>query len=144
MDDSHFFDFRAGIVKFGSIQICTFMKKFIITLMAAAVMLFAGSQKSSAQDFNFDPEQMAQMRVDQMKQSLKLTDDQSAKLLEIFKKQNEEMGKLFAGGGMPDMGEFQKMMEKQDIEIKKVLTEEQAKAYDEQQKKMREQFGGGF
>lgn len=120
------------------------MKKFIITLMAAAVMLFAGTQKSNAQDFNFDPAQMAQMRVDQMKQSLKLTDEQYSTLLELFKKQNEEMSKIFAGGGMPDMGEFQKIMTKQDEEIKKVLTEEQAKAYDEQQKKLREQFGGGF
>ena len=120
------------------------MKKFIITLMAAAAMLFAGTQKSSAQDFNFDPAQMAQMRVDQMKESLKLTDDQAAKLLDLFKKQNEEMAKMFEGGGMPDLGEFQNIMKKQDEQIKKILTEDQAKAYDEQQRKMREQFGGGF
>lgn len=120
------------------------MKKFIITLMAAAAMMFAGTQTSNAQDFNFDPAQMAQMRVDQLKKPLKLNDEQSAKLLDIFKKQNEEMSKIFTGGGMPDMGEFQKMMEKNDAEVKAVLSEEQAKAYDEQQRKMREQFGGGF
>lgn len=120
------------------------MKKFIITLMAAAAMMLAGAQTSNAQDFNFDPAQMAQMRVDQLKKPLNLTEDQTVKLLDIFKKQNEEMSKIFAGGGMPDMGEFQKMMEKQDAEVKAVLSKEQAKAYDEQQRKMREQFGGGF
>lgn len=120
------------------------MKKFIITLMAAMAMMFAGTQQASAQDFNFDPDQMAQMRVDQMKESLKLTAEQADKILVIIKKQNEEMGKLFAGGGMPDMSKFQEMMKKQDEEIKAVLTPEQAKKYDEDQRKMREQFGGGF
>ncbi len=120
------------------------MKKIIITLLATLAMMFAGSQNAGAQDFNFDPDQMAQMRVDQLKQSLKLTDKQAAEILVIIKKQNEEMGQLFAGGGMPDMSKFQEMMTKTDEAIKKVLTKEQAKAYDEQQRKMMEQFGGGF
>ena len=120
------------------------MKKFIITLLAAAAMLFAGTQKSSAQDFNFDPAQMAQMRVDQMKQSLKIDKDQAAKLLDLFKKQSEEMMKMFDGGGMPDMSKMEENMKKQDEQIKKILTADQYKKYAEEQKKMREQFGGGF
>ena len=106
-------------------------------------MMFAGAPKASAQDFNFDPAQMAKMRVDQMKQSLKLSDDQSTKLLELFKKESEEMSKMFQGGGMPDMSKMQENMKKSDESIKKILTPEQYKTYSDEQKKMREQFGGG-
>lgn len=121
------------------------MKRFVLTLMAAAVMLFAGAPKASAQDFNFDPAQIAQMRVDQMKQSLKINDDQAAKLLDLFKKESEEMAKMFQGGGMPDMSKMEENMKKSDEAIKKILTKEQYEEYSEQQRKMREQFaGGGF
>lgn len=107
-------------------------------------MLFAGAPKASAQDFNFDPAQIAQMRVDQMKESLKINDTQATKLLDLFKKQMEEMSKMFEGGGMPDMAKMQENQKKQDEEIKKILTADQFKKYQEEQKKMREQFGGGF
>lgn len=123
------------------------MKKFIVTLMAAAMMLFAGSTKADAQGpgfGNFDPAQIAQMRVDQMKESLKINDDQATKLLDLFKKEMEEMSKMFEGGGMPDMSKMQENQKKQDEAIQKILTEDQYKAYAEQQRKMMEQFGGGF
>ena len=120
------------------------MKKFIFSIMAAALLLTVSAPKASAQNFNFDPAQMAQMRVDQMKESIKLNSEQAEKLLTIFKKQSEEMSKMFEGGGMPDMNKMQENMKKQDEEIKKVLTPEQFKQYEEQQRKMREQFGGGF
>lgn len=119
------------------------MKRFVLTLMAVAAMLFAGTPKANAQDFNFDPAQIAQMRVDHMKETLKIDKDQSAKLLELFKKESEEMTKMFQGGGMPDMEKMQAQMKKSDEAIKKILTEDQYKAYSEEQKKMREQFGGG-
>ncbi len=123
------------------------MKKFIVTLMAAAMMLFAGSTKADAQGpgfGNFDPAQIAQMRVDQIKESLKINDDQATKLLDLFKKEMEEMSKMFEGGGMPDMSKMQENQKKQDEAIQKILTEDQYKAYAEQQRKMMEQFGGGF
>lgn len=123
------------------------MKKFIVTVLAAAMMLIAGTTKADAQGpgfGNFDPAQIAQMRVDQMKESLKINEDQATKLLDLFKKEMEEMTKMFEGGGMPDMDKMQENMKKQDEAIKKVLTEEQYKEYSEQQRKMMEQFGGGF
>ena len=120
------------------------MKRFILSLMAAAVMFIAGSANASAQDFSFDPAQMAQMRVDHMKETLKINKDQATKLLELFKKESEEMMKMFEGGGMPDMSKIEENMKKQDEAIKKVLTAEQYKKYAEEQKAMREQFGGGF
>jgi len=116
-------------------------------LVAAGAMLFAGMTSASAQGpgggFNFDPEEMVKMRVDQMKQSLKLNDSQVKKLTDLFKKQNEEMAKMFQGGGMPDMEKMQENMKKQDEEIQKILTKEQYKTYSDEQKKMMEQFGGG-
>ena len=122
------------------------MKKFLMILMAAATMLFAGMSNASAQGpggFDFDPEAMVKMRVDHMKETLKINKDQEAKLTALFKKQNEEMAKMFEGGGMPDMSKMQENMKKQDEEIKKILTAEQYKAYSEEQQRMREQFGGG-
>lgn len=122
------------------------MKKFFVTVLAAAIMLFAGNNTASAQGpgFDFDPAQIAQMRVDQMKESLKLNKDQETKLLDLFKKETEEMTKMFEGGGMPDMDKMMENMKKQNEAIKKILTAEQYKKYDEQQKAMMEQFGGGF
>ena len=70
------------------------MKKFLMILMAAGMMLFAGMSSASAQGpggFSFDPDEMAKMRVEQMKQSLKLNKDQETKLTALFKKQSEEM-----------------------------------------------------
>ena len=122
------------------------MKKFLMILMAAGLMLFGGINSASAQGpggFGFDPEEMVKMRVDHMKETLKITKDQEAKLTALFKKQNEEMAKMFEGGGMPDMDKMQENMKKQDEEIKKILTADQYKAYSEEQKRMMEQFGGG-
>ena len=122
------------------------MKKFLMILMAAATMMFAGMSSASAQGpggFDFDPEAMVKMRVDHMKETLKINKDQEAKLTALFKKQNEEMAKMFEGGGMPDMSKMQENMKKQDEEIQKILTKEQYKIYSDEQKRMMEQFGGG-
>lgn len=118
------------------------MKKLLLTLVAAAAMFVAGNNANAQPQF--DADQMAKMRVEQLKEPLKLTKDQETKLLDLFKKQSEEMMKMFQGGGMPDMDKMQENMKKQDEAVKKLLTPEQAKKYDEQQKAMREQFGGGF
>ena len=122
------------------------MKKFFMILMAAGMMLFTGMSSANAQGpggFNFDPDEMVKMRVERMKETLKINKDQEAKLTALFKKQNEEMAKMFEGGGMPDMEKMQENMKKQDDEIKKILTADQYKAYSEEQRRMREQFGGG-
>lgn len=116
-------------------------------LIAAGAMLFGGMSAANAQGpggFGFDPEEMVKMRIDQMKQTLKINKDQETKLTALFKKQNEEMAKMFEGGGMPDFEKLQENMKKQDEEIKKILTAEQYKTYSEEQQRMREQFGGGF
>lgn len=120
------------------------MKKIILTLLALVM-----TTGVFAQGFGqFDPVEMAKMRVNHMKESYKLSDEQSKKLLDFFtadgKKMAEEMEKGQQGGF--DMESFQKRMQATNDTIKKVLTEEQFKAYDADMKKMREQMqqGGGF
>jgi len=130
--------------KYSSLTYFSIMKKCLIAVLAAAVMFLSGNTAKAQGPMDFDPAQIAQMRVDQMKQSLKLTEDQSKKLVAIFQKEMDEMMKMFEGGDMPDMNAMQENRKKQDEEIKKILSEDQFKAYQEEQKKMMEQFGGGF
>ena len=92
---------------------------------------------------NFDPEQMAQMRADRMKETLKLNEDQYAKVLALYKAENEEMTKMMEQGGQPDREAFEKRREAQKAEFKKILTEDQYKQYEEEQSKMRRRGPGG-
>lgn len=122
------------------------LTKVIVTF---AMLLFgvavANAQPGGQFGGQFDPEQMAKMRVDRMKESLKLSDEQATQLVALFKKQSEDMMKAMQQnqGGQPDMEAFQKMREQQNAEIKKVLTEEQYKKWEEEQAQMMRGFGGG-
>jgi protein CpxP len=82
-------------------------------------------------------------RVKQMKESLKLTDDQASKLTVIYDAQNKTMDSLRTAGA--DRSTFMPMMQATNAKVKSVLTEEQAaawqKAQDEQ--RARRQNGGG-
>ena len=123
------------------------MKKFFMMLMAAGVMLFAGMTTAQAQGpggfGGGNPDEMVKMRIDRMKETLKINSDQEAKLTALFKKQNEEMAKMFQSGERPDRSQMEETRKKQDEEIKKILTAEQYKLYTEEQQRMREQFGRG-
>lgn len=91
------------------------------------------------------PEEMAKMQADQMKETVKLNDDQYAKVLVVYKEQGEQMQKMVQEGGQPDMGAFQKMHEEQDKKLKEILTDEQYKKWNEHLQQMMQQFqGGGF
>lgn len=117
-------------------------------IIAGALFLF-GAVTANAQPGGFgqqmDPTEMAKFRADGMKESLNLTNDQYTKVLALFKKENEEMMKMFQEnqGGQPDFSAFQKRMDAQNAELKKILTEEQYKKYDEQMKQMMSGFGQG-
>lgn len=124
-----------------------------IKIIAASIMLLCGALFANAQPGGMrgqggqrgpggqqmDPEQMVQMRVDRLKETLKLTADQVTKVTAVFKKQNEDMAKLMQGG-QPDMEAFQKLRENETAELKKILTADQFKAYEES---MQRGFGGG-
>ena len=128
--------------------------KNVIKLLVAGVMLVAGSFVSMAQPGGgrpggqggrqFDPAQMAQRRADMMKESLKLTDAQYAKVLEMYKEESEAMQKQMQSGERPlmDRETMEKQREEQNKKLKAILTEEQFKTWTAQQQEMRRGFGG--
>ena len=67
-----------------------------------------------------------------MKEPLKLTQKQETQLLDLFKKQSEEMSKMFKDGEHPDREAMESFRNKQNEAVKKILTEEQYKTYSEQ------------
>ena len=111
------------------------MKKYLITVIAAVAMLIGGSYTARAQFPEFNPDEMVKM-----KESLKLTDEQVPKVMELQKKQMENMQKMFEGGGF-DMDAMQKQMDEQKAGMKKILTADQFKKWEEQQAQMMQ---GGF
>lgn len=127
------------------------MKKVIITLLMAGAMLFGGAFAAQAQPGGgfggqMDPEQIATRRADQMKESLKLTDQQYKDVVAYLKEQMAEMQKRFEGGqggGGFDMEEMQKLRQAQEAKLKTILTEEQFKKYSEEQQNRRGPGGGG-
>ena len=116
----------------------------LVKILLVGAMLSVGAFVAKAQPGGmgqFDPAQMVEMRANQMKESLKLTDAQVTKVKAVIQKEFEDMGKLMQGG-QPDMNAFQKLRDASNAEYKKILTEEQFKAYNEQMENMRRGMGG--
>jgi Spy/CpxP family protein refolding chaperone len=129
--------------------------KNVMKLLVAGMMLVAGSFVSMAQPGGgrpggqggrqFDPAQMAQRRADMMKETVKLTDEQYAKVLALYKEESEAMQKQMQSGERPRMDReaMQKQREEQDAKLKAILTEEQFKTWTEaQQNRMLRGMGG--
>ncbi len=118
----------------------------ITKIIVACFALLIGANAANAQPQGgfgqMDPEQMVKMRVDGMKEQFKLSDDQCTKLTAIFKAENEEMMKSFQQGGQPDFSAMAKRREAQNAEIKKILTEDQYKQYEEMMNRMMSGMGG--
>lgn len=119
----------------------------IFKVAIASMLLFFGvctaNAATSTSSQMPDPQEMAKMQADQMKDVVKLTDAQYPKVLEIFKEQGEKMSKLMEGG-MPDQDGMMKIFSEQDEKLKKVLTEEQHKKWTEYIQQMFQNMGGGF
>ena len=123
------------------------MRKTFVKLFVAAALVIAGAFTANAQmggGFQMDPDGIAKMIVDDMNQTVKLTDDQQKKVLELYTAQMKDMEKQFSSGQMPDMDAMQKQQEEQTKKLKAILTKEQFEAWDKHQKEMMQQFGGGF
>ena len=123
------------------------MRKILVKLFVAAALVIAGAFNANAQmggGFQMDPDGIAKMIVDDMNQTVKLTDDQQKKVLELYTAQMKDMEKQFSSGQMPDMDAMQKQQEEQTKKLKAILTKEQFEAWDKHQKEMMQQFGGGF
>ena len=127
--------------------------KSIVKLLVAGAMLVAGSFVSMAQPGGgrpggqggrqFDPAQMAQRRADQVKEAVKQTDEQYAKVLALYKEESEAMQKQMQSGQRPQMDReaMQKQREEQNKKLQAILTPEQFKTWTEAQQNMRR---GGF
>lgn len=120
------------------------MRKFLIGL--AALIMTTGA---FAQGFGqFNPDDIAKMQADRIKEVCKVDDGQYKKIVDYFVKDVKEMTAQMSqgqGGGFGgfDMEAMQKRMKAQTDFLKSVLTEDQFKKYEEDQRRMMEQFGGG-
>ena len=122
------------------------MRKAIVKLFVAAAMIFAGAFNANAQmggGFQMDPDGIAKMIADDMKQTVKLDDNQYKKVVELYTAQMKDMEKQFSSGQMPAMDEMQKQQEEQTKKLKAILTKDQFEAWDKHQQEMMQQFGGG-
>ena len=122
------------------------MRKAIVKLFVAAAMIFAGAFNANAQmggGFQMDPDGIAKMIADDMKQTVKLDDTQYKKVVELYTAQMKDMEKQFSSGQMPDMDAMQKQQEEQNKKLQAILTKDQYEAWNKHQQEMMQQFGGG-
>ena len=122
------------------------LKIFVAGAIALAGAFVANAQPGGGFGGQMDPESIAKFRADDMKQTVKLNDDQYKKVVDLFKVEMENMQKMFEGGGMPDMGEMQKQREEQSKKLQAILTKDQYAAWTKHEQEMMEQMmgGGGF
>ena len=123
------------------------MKKTILTLVVALVALTGFAQQGGGPR-QFNPEEMATRRVEQIKKACNTTDEQNAKLQELFVKQGKEMQERMQAaresGERPqfDREAMQKQREERNAAIKEILTEEQFAAYEKIERENRGPRGG--
>jgi Spy/CpxP family protein refolding chaperone len=132
----------------------------IVSVFALTLSCNQSSNNSSQEDSNnrdrrgngnFDPEAMAERQIEQMRETLDLTNDQADQLHEIMMEGFENMRKMREemrgdGGGFEGMREqFREMREQQDEKIKAILSDEQWEKYEVFQEEMRDRRRqGGF
>ena len=113
-----------------------------------ALVALVISTGAFAQGFGgqFNPEDMAKFQAQHIQEVCKTDTAQTRKITEYMLVSSKKMMEMMEQGqGGFDMGAFAKQREEQEKFLKGVLTEEQFKAYAEDQKKMMERFqGGGF
>ncbi|MCQ2095990.1 MAG: hypothetical protein MJY59_04520 [Bacteroidaceae bacterium] len=120
------------------------MRKLLLAILCCvATSVFAQGQGGFGGG-QFDPAQMVKRQADRIKQICELTDEQYEKVKTLYQKQSDEMRKSMEEGQQGqrmDREAMQKRREAQEAELKKILTEEQWKKYEEAQKQMRERRG---
>ena len=122
------------------------MRKTFVKLFVAAALVIAGAFNANAQmggGFQMDPDGIAKMIADDMKQTVKLDDTQYKKVVELYTAQMKDMEKQFSSGQMPDMDAMQKQQEEQNKKLQAILTKDQYEAWNKHQQEMMQQFGGG-
>ena len=124
------------------------MKKSILTLFVALSSLTMSAQNQGGR-FEFNPEQMATRRVEQIKKACNTTEEQDAKLKEYYLKQAKEMKERMDSLRAANENRFpnrEHMAERQKAEriaISEILTEDQMAAYDKMIKERPQRRPGG-
>lgn len=120
------------------------MKALKIKLLIVMLFAFGIATNLCAQrpeDEKLAPEKKAELMAAKMKEELKLTDAQVAKVKQIqtehFRKAEKERNEAKTTREM-NKANRDKLMEETDTELKKVLTEEQFKKYKEMREKRKE------
>ena len=125
------------------------MKKLGLLLMVVVLGTTISMAQNRGQDF--DPEESAKKQTAELKELLDLKKDQEKKVYDLTLKGNNEMVEMRKemqnSGSREGMREkFGKMREKQNKEMKKILTDDQYKKYEkylEERRARRGQGGGG-
>ncbi len=98
---------------------------------------------------NFDPQAMVDRQIEEMDETLDLSDDQEKQIREIMEENFENMAAMRedmqnSGGGFEGMREqMQKVREEQDNKMKEVLSDEQWEKYQVMQEERRSRRGQG-
>ena len=127
------------------------MKKILMTLLAVVLTTATFAQQGQGRGGfgQMKPEDMAKRQAEQIKKTCEINDEQYKKIydyyLEQSNKMQEEMKKAMESGERQNMDReaMQKRREAQTAFIKSVLTEEQFKKYEEEQKNRRQRGGQG-
>ena len=114
------------------------------------IILILGTTVSVAQDRggqrDFDPEEMAKRQTENLKEVLDLKKDHEKKVYELNLKSSKAMAKMReeAGGDREAMREkMMEMREKQNEEMKKILTDSQWTKYEKYLEERRNRRGRG-
>lgn len=110
------------------------------------IVLILGTTVSMAQNRggDFDPEERAKSQTAELKELLDLKKDQEKKVYDLKLKAGKEIAEMRkdmqGGGGDRDAmrAKFGEMREKQNKEMKKILTEDQFKKYEKYVEEQRE------
>lgn len=122
------------------------MKKSILTLFVALSSLTMSAQNQGGR-FEFNPEQMATRRVEQIKKACNTTEEQEAKLKEYYLKQATEMkarmDSIRAENMRPNREQMTERQKAERTALSAILTEEQMAAYDKMIKERPQHRPGG-
>ena len=125
------------------------MKRTLLSIVIITITLSFSSSTFAQQGGgprNFDPKEMAERQTSQMKESLKLTEDQLPKVeaLNLEYAQKLKVARDEAGDDRESMRTtMREMMQEKDVELKKILTAEQWTKLETQRKERMENRRGG-
>ena len=122
---------------------------FILPALLALTLNLTAQQRVGGQ--RLSPEERVKQRVEAVKKEVKLTADQEKQVTTLFTESQKRQVELFqnSGGGNWEANreKFQKLQAEETENVKKILTEEQFKAYtayvEKQRKEMEQRRGQG-